>query len=77
MTKKANIDSSSNKIVTILESSFIHEIHIAQGKLKSQGVESFIADENMTTIGFVENYRLLIRSFDVLKANFILNATEK
>lgn len=77
MTKKANSNSSSNKMVTILNSSFIHEIHIAQGKLQSQGVESFIADENMTTIGFVENYRLLIRSFDVLKANFILNSIEE
>ena len=69
MTKKTNTNSPSNKIVTILSSSFIHEIHIAQGKLQNEGIRCFIADENMTTIGFVENYRLQIRSFDVLKAN--------
>ena len=76
MTKNANKDTSYYKIMPILGSSFIHKIHISQGKLQSQGVESFIADENMTTIGFVKNYRLLIRSFGVIKANFILNAIE-
>jgi hypothetical protein len=67
------MENSSNKIVTILSSSFLFELQIAKGKLQSEGIESFIADENMSTVGFVEDYRLQIRSYDVLKANVILN----
>ena len=77
MIKNSETNSPSNKVVTILNSSFIHEIHIAQGKLQSEGIQSFIADENMATIGFVENYRLQVRSFDVLKANAILNSIKE
>ena len=67
------MENSSNKIVTILTSSFLFELQIAKGKLESEGIKSFIADENMSTVGFVEDYRLQIRSYDVLKANVILN----
>lgn len=77
MIKNSHTNSPSNKIVTILSSNFIHEIHIAQGMLQSEGIHCFIANENMATIGFVENYTLQVRSFDVLKANAILNSIQE
>lgn len=64
--------SSSNIITTVFSSPFLHEVQIAREKLKSEGIESFIPDEHLTTVGFVTNYRLQIRSFDTIKANEIL-----
>ncbi|AOW20523.1 hypothetical protein [Urechidicola croceus] len=68
------METSSNKLVTVLSSAFLHEIQIAKSKLQSEGIQSFIPDENMALIGFVENYRLQIRSFDVMRAKLILNS---
>ena len=69
--------NSSNKLVTVLSSTVLFELQIAKGKLGSEGIKCFIADENMSTIGFVQEYRLQIRSFDVLKAKVILNKIKK
>ncbi|OIQ34674.1 MAG: hypothetical protein BM563_12150 [Bacteroidetes bacterium MedPE-SWsnd-G1] len=66
--------SSSNKIVTIFDSPFLHEVQIARERLKIEGIESFIPDEHLTTIGFVTDYRLQIRSFDAIKAKSILKS---
>lgn len=65
--------NSSNKLVTVLSSTMLFELQIAKGKLESEGIQSFIADENMNTIGFAQEYRLQILSFDVLKAKVILD----
>lgn len=61
------MENSSNKIVTVLSSNILFELEIAKGKLESERIESFIADQNMSTIGFIENFRFQIRPYDVLK----------
>jgi len=65
-----NLDS---KLVTVLTSRTLFELQIAKGRLESEGINSFIADENMSTIGFVEEYRLQIKSSDVLRTKVILS----
>lgn len=65
--------NASNKLVTVMTSLVLFELQIAKGKLESEGIQSFIADENMYTIGFTQEYRLQIHSFDFLKAKAILN----
>lgn len=67
------MENSETKLVTILSSMALFELQIAKGKLESEGIQSFIADQNMTTIGFVEEYRLQIASSDVIKAKIILD----
>jgi len=65
--------NSNSKIVTVLVSRILYELQIAKGKLESEGIKSFIADENMSAIGFAEEYRLQLDASDVLKAKVILN----
>ncbi len=64
--------NSNIKLVTVLVSRVLYELQIAKSKLESEGIKCFIADEHMTTIGFVEEYRLQIDAADVIKAKFIL-----
>jgi hypothetical protein len=71
------MENATNKLVTVFTSSVLFELQIAKGKLESEGIQSFIADENMFTIGFTQEYRLQIHSFDVIKANVILNKIKK
>lgn len=71
------MESSSHNLITILNSQFLHEVQIAQTKLELEGIQSFIADENITsTIGtaFVEGYKLQIDSSNVEKATIIIEA---
>lgn len=65
--------NASNKLITVYSSSNLYELEIIKGKLESEGIQSFIADQNMYTIGFTQEYRLQIYSYDVLKAKVILN----
>ncbi|PHQ57718.1 MAG: hypothetical protein COC16_00235 [Lutibacter sp.] len=68
--------NNSNTLVTILTASLIHEIHIAKTLLASQGINSFIIDENIaTSIGtaFVEGYKLNVSTLDFEKATQLLN----
>ncbi|PHS53481.1 MAG: hypothetical protein COB01_04005 [Lutibacter sp.] len=68
--------NNSNTLVTILTASLIHEIHIAKTLLASQGINSFIIDENIaTSIGtaFVEGYKLQVSTLDFEKATQLLN----
>lgn len=70
------MENSSNTLVTILTASLIHEIHIAKTLLASQGIYSFIIDENIaTSIGtaFVEGYKLKVSTLDFEKATQLLN----
>lgn len=65
----------SNTLVTLLTASLIHEIHIAKTLLASQGIESYIIDENIaSTIGtaFVEGYKLEVDKADLEQAKKIL-----
>jgi len=70
------MESNSDTLVTVLTASLIHEIHIAKTLLASQGIESYIIDENiMSTIGtaFVEGYKLRVSTLDFEKAQKILH----
>jgi putative signal transducing protein len=70
------MENNSNTLVTILTASLIHEIHIAKTLLASQGIHSFIIDENIaTSIGtaFVEGYKLKVSTLDFEKATQLLN----
>ncbi len=69
--------NASNKLITVYSSANLYELEIIKGKLESEGIQSFIADQNMYTIGFTQEYRLQIRSFDALKAKVILNKIKK
>lgn len=74
------MDAASNKLVTILNAQFLHEVQIAQSKLELEGIKSFIVDENITsTIGtaFVEGYRLQVNSTDVEKSKPIIDTITK
>jgi len=65
------MDPSLNKLVTILNAQFLHEVQIAQSKLELEGIQSFIIDENITsTIGtaFIEGYRLQVSTIDSERA---------
>ncbi len=65
--------NSDNKLVTALTSSYLYKLEVIKGKLESEGIQCFIADQNMSTIGFVGEYRLQIIAEDVIKAKNILN----
>ncbi|MCF6279886.1 MAG: DUF2007 domain-containing protein [Flavobacteriaceae bacterium] len=67
------MENSNNKLVTVLTSRDLFELQIAQGKLESEGIQSFIADQNMNTVGFLGEYRLQIASSDVIVVKNILN----
>ena len=71
------METASNKLVTILNAQFLHEVQIAQSKLDIEGIQSFIVDENITsTIGtaFVEGYKLQVSSTDVEKSKPIIDS---
>lgn len=70
----------SNTLVTVLTASLIHQIHIAKTLLASQGIESYIIDENITTtIGtaFVEGYKLEVDKADLNRAQELLAEIEE
>ena len=70
----------SNTLVTVLTASLIHQIHIAKTLLASQGIESYIFDENITTtIGtaFVEGYKLEVDKADLKRAQELLAEIEE
>ncbi|RXP56593.1 DUF2007 domain-containing protein [Lutibacter sp. HS1-25] len=74
------MNKHANNLVTVLTASLIHQIHIAKTLLASQGIESYIFDENIaTTIGtaFVEGYKLEVDSADLEKAKKILAEIEE
>lgn len=51
-------------------------MHIAKAKLESEGIKSYLIDENITyTIGtaFIEEYKLMVNEEDYEKARTILS----
>ena len=67
---------NSRRLKTVLVTSFIHEIHLAKAKLESEGIRSFIIDENInSTIGtaFIEGYKLNVDVEDFEKSRTILS----
>jgi len=70
------MEAASNKLVTILNTQFLHEVQIAKSKLELEGIQSYLIDENITsTIGtaFIEGYRLQVSSTDVEKSKPIID----
>ena len=70
----------SHKLTTIMNAQFIHEVQIAQGKLESEGIRSFLIDEFLPlthATGFVDGYRLQVDAPDVLKAKSILDSIKE
>ena len=74
------MQSNSDTLVTVLNTSLIHEIHIAQTLLSSYGIHSFVFDENLNSIigtAFVEGYRLKVNGADFEKAKLILSSVDE
>ena len=70
------METASNKLITILNAQFLHEVQIAQSKLELEDIQSFIVDENITsTIGtsFIEGYKLQVSATDVEKSKPIID----
>ena len=70
------MENKSESLVTVLTASLIHEVHIAKTLLASEGIESYIIDQNIaTSIGtaFVEGYKLKVNGLDLEKAKAILD----
>jgi hypothetical protein len=72
-----NMQSNSDTLVTVLNASLIHEIHIAKTLLSSYGIHSFVFDENLNSIigtAYVEGFKLKVNSSDLEKAKLILSS---
>lgn len=70
------MEAPQKKLMVVLRSTFIHQIHLARTKLESEGIISYIVDEHITyTIGtaFIEDYKLLVNDADFGKAHTILS----
>lgn len=70
------MENTQESLVTVLTASLIHEVHIAKTLLSSEGIESYIFDQNIaTSIGtaFVEGYKLKVNALDLEKAKRILD----
>ncbi len=68
----------SDTLITLIETSLIHEIHIAKSLLATYNIPSYIFDENLTTIGIpgLEGYRLKVNVLDYENAKQILATTK-
>jgi hypothetical protein len=68
--------NNDKALMTILVSSFLHQIHLAKAKLESRGIRSFIVDENLNSIigtSFIEGYKLNVSNIDYEQARTILS----
>ncbi len=69
--------NTNSPLVTILNTSILHDIQIAQSKLASEGIDSYFFDENLNSIigtSMVEGYRLEVAENDAEKAAKILQS---
>ncbi|MCF6182818.1 DUF2007 domain-containing protein [Lutibacter sp.] len=68
----------SDTLITLFETSLIHEIYIAKTLLATYNIPSYVFDENLTTIGIpsLEGYRLKINELDFENAKQILATTK-
>ena len=65
----------STSLITILRSSYIHEIQIAKTLLSSYEITSYIFDEHLNLIigtAFTEGYKLKVSELDFQRAQKIL-----
>jgi hypothetical protein len=69
----------SDRLVTVATFSLPFEVHLAKAKLESEGIECFVADENMVSLnwlyaGAIGGIKLRVSESDYLQAKKILNA---
>lgn len=68
--------TDENSLVTVLISTFSHEIYLAKNKLALDNIESYIFDDNLNSIigtTFVEGCKLKVKAKDLEKAKTILS----
>jgi len=72
------MSNHSDTLITLFETSLIHEIHIAKTLLATYNIPSYIFDENLTTIGIpgLEGYKLKVNELDFENAKQILATTK-
>ena len=71
--------NNDKTLMTVMVSSFLHQIHLAKAKLESKEIRSFIVGENLnSTIGtaFIEGYKLNVSDTDYEKARTILSLSK-
>ncbi len=71
--------NNDKTLMTVMVSSFLHQIHLAKAKLESKGIRSFIVGENLnSTIGtaFIEGYKLNVSDTDYEQARTILSLSK-
>jgi hypothetical protein len=71
--------NNDKTLMTVMVSSFLHQIHLAKAKLESKGIRSFIVGENLnSTIGtaFIEGYKLNVSDADFEQARTILSLSK-
>jgi hypothetical protein len=73
------MENDENSLITILISSFTHEVYLAKNKLELQCIDSFVFDDNLNSIigtSFVEGYKLKVKRKDFGKAKTILSLSK-
>ena len=71
--------NNDKTLMTVMVSSFLHQIHLAKAKLESKGIRSFIVGENLnSTIGtaVIEGYKLNVSDTDYEQARTILSLSK-
>lgn len=71
--------NNDKTLMTVMVSSFIHQIHLAKAKLESKGIRSFIVGENLNSIigtAFIEGYKLNVSDTDYEQARSILSLSK-
>lgn len=69
------MEETTNTLVTILDTAFIHKIQIAKTFLSNKNIPSYIFNENMSNIigtAISEGYKLKVNSADEEKARELL-----
>ena len=69
------MEKGNDSLITILTTSFQHEIHIARSLLASYGIHSYIMDENIDLVygrSFIDGFKLQVNAQELDKAKDIL-----
>ncbi|MDP6922490.1 MAG: DUF2007 domain-containing protein [Lutibacter sp.] len=70
----------AKKLITVLESGFIHRVQIAKNLLDREGIKSFVFDTHIDSIigtAFIEGYKLKVNNLDAEKARAILQVLDR
>ena len=69
------MENTENTLVTIVNSSYMHEVQIAKSLLTSRGIKTYIIDENSNSVygATIGGYKLQLSSLDFEEAKSILD----